>query len=67
MIVGITISNSQVYLLGFLSKKHYLQFLINGGIYSVGKEFGKTSQLFVKQKLLRILHGMTLLAKHSRN
>ena len=40
MIVDITISNSQVYLLGF---SLFLQFVGNKGIYSVGKEFGKAT------------------------
>ena len=43
MIMGITISNSQVYLLGFLSEKYSLQFVGNNGIYSVGKKFGKAT------------------------
>ena len=41
MIVGITIFNSEVYLLGLLSEKHFLQFVGNQVIYSVGKKFGK--------------------------
>ena len=48
MTMGITISNSQVYLLGFSLKKHSLQFVGNEGIYSVGKEFGKVTKLFAK-------------------
>ena len=48
MTVGITISNSQVYLLGFSLKKHSLQFVGNEGIYSVDKEFGKVIKLFAK-------------------
>ena len=31
----------------------------NQGIYSVGKEFGKATQLFSKQNVLRVLHGLT--------
>ena len=41
MIMGITISNSQVYFLGFLSEKHSLQYVGNKGIYSVGKDLVK--------------------------
>ena len=42
MIVGITISNSQVYFLGFFFfKKHFLQYVGNKGIYSVGKDLVK--------------------------
>ena len=43
MNVGIIVSNSQVYLLGFLSEKHSFQFVGNNGIYSVGKKFGKAT------------------------
>ena len=39
----------------------------NESIYNVGKEFGKVTQLFSKQKLSRVLCGMALLTKHSRN
>ena len=38
----------------------------NEGIYSVGKEFGKANKIFAKQRVLRVLHGMTILAKHLR-
>ena len=42
MIVGITISNSQVYFFsGILLEKHSLQFVGNEGIYSVGKDLIK--------------------------
>ena len=46
MIVGITISNSQVYFLGFFSKKHFLQFVSNESIYSVGKNMVKQNITF---------------------
>ena len=56
MIVGITISNSQVYFLGFFFfEKNFLQFGGNKGIYSVGK--GKTS-LFAKQRVPRVLRWL---------
>ena len=42
MIMCITISNSQVFLLGFSLWKYSLDSVGNEGIYSVGKEFGKT-------------------------
>ena len=41
MIVGITISNSQVYFLGFFLWKHSLQYVSNEGIYSVSKDLVK--------------------------
>ena len=41
MIVGITISNSQVYILGFFFEKHSLQYVSNEGIYSVDKDLVK--------------------------
>ena len=46
--MSITISNSQVYFLGFPFKKHFLQFVGNDGIYSVGKEFGKANTTFCR-------------------
>ena len=48
-----------------ISHNHSLQFVGNEGIYSVGKEFGKTLYLFAKQKVLQVPRGMALLAKHS--
>ena len=45
MIVGITISNSQVYFLG-LSGKHSLLFVGNEGIYNVGKDLVKKNITF---------------------
>ena len=41
MIMGITISNSQVYFLGFSLWKYSLQYVGNGGIYIVGKDLVK--------------------------
>ena len=41
MIVGITISNSQVYFLGFSLWKRSSQYVGNKGIYSVGKDLVK--------------------------
>ena len=47
MIVGITISNSQIYFLGFFfSKKHSLQFVGNEGIYSMSKNLVKQNTTF---------------------
>ena len=46
MIVGITISNSQVSFLGFSLWKHSLQFVGNKGIYSVGKDLVKQNFTF---------------------
>ena len=66
MIVGITISNSQVYLLGFSLWKALLTLMGNKSIYSVGKEFGKANKLFAKQRVSRVLRKMALLAKHLR-
>ena len=66
MTVGITISNSQVYLLGFSLKKYSLQFVGNEGIYNVSKEFGKALYFFGKQNISRVSHKMVLLVKHSQ-
>ena len=38
----------------------------NEGIYSVGKEFGKTLFLFVKQRVSRVPHEMAFLTKYSQ-
>ena len=46
MIVGITISNSQVYFLGFFSEKHSLQFVDNKSIYIVRKDMVKQNITF---------------------
>ena len=47
MIVGITISNSQVYFLGFFFfEKNFLQFVGNESIYSVGKDLVKQNTIF---------------------
>ena len=47
MIVGITISNSQVYFLGFFFfEKNFLQFVRNKGIFSVGKDLVKQNTTF---------------------
>ena len=37
----------------------------NEDIYSVGKEFGKATQLFAKQNVSWVLRGLALLVKHS--
>ena len=46
MIVGITISNFQVYFIRFSLWKHSLQFVSNEGIYSVGKDLVKQNFTF---------------------
>ena len=61
MIVGIKISNSQVFLLGFSLWKHSLHFVDNKGIYSVGKEFGKI--LFDNQDMPIIFYYHDSLSK----
>ena len=51
MIVGITISNSQVYFLGFFFfEKHFLQFVGNESIYSLGKDLVKQNTIFYQTK-----------------
>ena len=51
MIVGITISNSQVYSLGFFFfEKNFLQFVGNESIYSVGKDLVKQNTIFCQTK-----------------
>ena len=57
---------SSVFARVFLFEKHSLQFADNESIYSVGKEFGKATQLFAKQKVLWVLCRLALLVKHSR-
>ena len=64
MIMGITISNSQVYLLGFSLWKSSLQFVGNKGIYNVSKEFGKALYFFAKQKVSRVSRKMALLMNY---
>ena len=64
--MGIIISNSQVYFLGFLFEKHSLHFVGNKGIYSMGKDLIKQNITFCKQRLLRVLHELALLTKQSR-
>ena len=66
MIVGMTISNSQVFCQGFLSEKHSLHFMGNEVIYSVGKEFGKTLFHFAKQRVSWVPREMAFLVKYSR-
>ena len=53
MIVGITISNSQIYFLGFFfSKKHSLQFVGNEGIYSMSKNLVKDRKASCRERVL---------------
>ena len=63
--MGETISNSQVFWLGFLSQKFlYLHFVGNEGLYSVGKEWEKSlskkqqAVSFVGHSQLSLSHGL---------
>ena len=66
MIVDITTSNSSVFAKVFSLKSIPYNSWVMRAFYSVGKEFGKGTQLFAKQKVSQVLCGLALLAKHSR-
>ena len=66
MIIGMTISNSQVFCQGFFSEKYSLHFVGNEGIYSIGKEFGKVLFHFAKQRVSWVPHKMAFLTKYQQ-
>ena len=63
MIMGITISNSQVY---FLSEKHSLHFVGDDGIYSVGEDLVKQNTTFFQTETFMDPRELALLARQLR-
>ena len=64
MIVGMTISNSQVYFLGFFfSEKHSFQFVGNEGIYRMSKDLVKQNMTFCQTECFTSISWVDLSRK----